>query len=411
MKEYLVIRLIDRLDKNLYWFVVRNIDAKPLLQGSCNIENISSELSHMAKNRVLVVLVPGEQVLLTTVAIPAQQKRYVANVVPYLLEEQLCNDVEKSHFIVNPVINPDKDLSVSIVSREQMDQWLAYFKDSGMKITYLVPETLTLPYDNNQWCVNVERAKVTVRYNHHLGFSCDMENFMFFMSTLLSEYQHDAPRKIRVYSDSVDTFNKLASITGDIEIEHHHSSLAGHEYIFDQDLSGINLLQEDYQQLSDTSSLWRKGQIVAALTAACLVLYMTINLVTIWKLNAEKEQLKNQTYVVFKNTFPDKKRIVNPEVQMQNELIKLEGKAENHHEFLSLLHKISPALDKSRETRPMHMSYERNKNELSMQLRSNNFQNLDKFKELSESTGVSVELSTVTDQGDYFIGHIIIRDK
>lgn len=411
MKEYLVIRLIDRLDKNLYWFVVRNTGAKPLLHGTCNIQNISSELSHLAKNRVVVVLVPGEQVLLTTVAIPAQQKRYVANVVPYLLEEQLCNDVEKSHFIVNPVIYPDKDISVSIVSREQMDQWLACFKDSGVRITYLIPETLAIPYDNNQWCVNVDRAKVTVRYDQHLGFSCDMENFIFFMSTLLSKYQNNTPGKIRVYSDSVDIINKLTLITGDIEIEHHDNSLAGHEYIFDQDLSGINLLQEDYQQSSDTSSLWRKGQIVAALTAACLVLYLTINLVTIWKLNAEIERLKNQTHVVFKNTFPEKKRIVNPEVQMQNELIKLDGEAGNHHEFLSLLYKIGPALDKSKETRPMHMSYERKKNELRMQLRSNNFQSLDKFKELTESTGVNVELSTVTDQGDYFIGHMIIRDK
>ncbi len=125
MKEYLIIRLIDQPDKSLYWLVVRNPGAKPLLHGTCNIQNISSELSHMAKNRVVVVLVPGEQVLLTTVAIPAQQKRYVANAVPYLLEDQLCNDVEKSHFIVNSKINPDKDISISIVSRERMDQRLA----------------------------------------------------------------------------------------------------------------------------------------------------------------------------------------------------------------------------------------------------------------------------------------------
>jgi len=411
MKEYLVIRLNDQPDKSLYWFVVRNTGAKPLLHGTCNIQNISSELSRMAKNRVVVVLVPGKQVLLTTVAIPPQQKRYVANAIPYLLEEQLCNDVEKSHFIVNPAISPDKKISVLIVSREQMDQWLAYFKDSGIQVAHLIPETLTLPYDNNQWCVNVEKTMVTVRYDHHLGFSCDMENFIFFMSTLLSNYQHDAPKKIRIYSDSMDIIDKLALITGDIEIEYHDSSLAGYEYIFDQDLSGNNLLQGDYQQLSNTSSLWGKGQIVAALTAACLVLYLTINLVTIWKLNAEKERLKNQISVVFQNTFPDKKRIVNPEVQMQNELIKIEGKAKNHHGFLNLLQKMGPAFDKSKELRPMRMSYERKNNELRMQLRSKNFQNLDKFKELIESSGLDVELSSVTDQGDYFVGRIITRDK
>ena len=78
----------------------------------------------MAVGKQVIVLVPGTDVILTSVTVPTRNRNRMAAAVPYLLEEQLAADVDESHFALGER-DAEGRVAVAVVSRARMDAWLA----------------------------------------------------------------------------------------------------------------------------------------------------------------------------------------------------------------------------------------------------------------------------------------------
>jgi general secretion pathway protein L len=157
MAEYLVIRLGNDADQPADWIAVDSSGSRlgPPVTGAL------TDARADVRDRRVLVLVPGADVLTTTVDIPVKGSRLQA-ALPYALEETLADDVDHLHFAAGTRHESGR-LPVGVVNRERLDEWLSRLRDAGIEPAQVIaeqhgvariPGTVSLLLDREQILLN-----------------------------------------------------------------------------------------------------------------------------------------------------------------------------------------------------------------------------------------------------------------
>lgn len=287
-----------------------------------------------AAGRNVVVLVPGQEVVLTEVDLPIRQRAKFLQAVPYALEEQLAEDVEKLHFAAGDRQAGDA-APVLVVSRQLMDQWLAPFKAAGIQPVACIPDMLcmALPASDKHWSVMVEGNHCLVRTAQYMGFACDTDALPDYMGLA------DAGADLNL---------QIATIDGDLPV-----SLAGlpvHSVDVDRSMrfglealglspsAGINLLQGAYSADSRGHDWWRPFRLTATLALAWVVLATASQTVDYFTAKSSLAEVENQNLETIGRLFPEIKTLVpgSEQVQLERRLNELRGQGNQDGLFLPL---------------------------------------------------------------------------
>ena len=87
----------------------------------------------------VVAVVPGERVLLTRAMVPSRQHRQILQAVPYVIEENLADDVEDCFFAIGDR-GPDGAVAVSVVERDLLESWIEAFSGLDVSPQFMQPE-------------------------------------------------------------------------------------------------------------------------------------------------------------------------------------------------------------------------------------------------------------------------------
>lgn len=140
MVEFLVIRLPADDGDLPSWIVV---DSDGTRRGEVTRGPLAQAASDGAA-RPVIVLVPGGEVLTTTVDIPVRNSNKLLAALPYALEEMLAEDVDDLHFSAGQR-QPNGRVPVAAVSDAKMQSWLAALGEAGITANRIIPEQLGLP--------------------------------------------------------------------------------------------------------------------------------------------------------------------------------------------------------------------------------------------------------------------------
>ncbi|HZW59892.1 MAG TPA: type II secretion system protein GspL [Woeseiaceae bacterium] len=135
MTEFLVIRMSPDAAAPAHWIAVDSAGTRkgPPVAGA--LDEVRADL----RDRRAIVLVPGADVLTTTVDLPVKAGPRLHAALPYALEESVADDVEHLHFAAG-TRRADGRTPVSVVSRARMDEWLSRLHAAGIYPTRVIPE-------------------------------------------------------------------------------------------------------------------------------------------------------------------------------------------------------------------------------------------------------------------------------
>lgn len=319
MRDTVYIRLRDPAPDALTAHALVSADAAAL-PGGVPANAIVRELPleqviALAAHRRVVVFVPGSDVRLTQVTVPARQPAKVLQAAPFVLEDQFAEDVDTLHFALGARL-PGGAFPIAVVTRAQVEEWLAPFRAQGVRVDALVPETLALPWtEGGAWSVLPEPAQVIVRNGAYSGFSCVPDDLELFLEMA----EAGTPASLRVLVARSDA-NDYTRLHRPMEL------LPG----FDQPLEAlirhwrpsqsIDLLQGAYSQRDDLDRLWRPWRVAAQLAAAAFVLGVAVNAVESFRLKREVAALKAENEARFQQIFPRESRIVDLQAQLDQQL-------------------------------------------------------------------------------------------
>ncbi|HGG60326.1 MAG TPA: type II secretion system protein GspL [Gammaproteobacteria bacterium] len=370
------------------------------------------EALKQAAGKPAVLIVPGEQTLMTSVELPIRQVAKLRKAIPFALEEKLASDVEELHFALGDVQGERK--RVVIVENSLMNEWTVELGELGVTPIAVIPDVLALPWHEDEWSVLIDGDRALVRSGPTSGFVCEKENLTMLIDAHLEEEK--APLIVRYWncSDGPDLLWPVSRAAEAPSIKK-YSCGGGALRVLAQGWdprASLNLLQDRYSQQADALKMLKPWRWAAALFGLWLAIGFGQNLAHKHQLEKRQTALRQQAEQIYKRTFPGAKRIVNPRVQMEQKLKALKGggKTAGDSQFLPLLAQGSQALNQQSGLKLEKIGYRNG--ELSLEVSAPSLTQLDSLKQkLATTPGLAAELKSADSNAGGATGQIRIRQK
>ena len=280
MREILYIRLRDPVRETSTYAIV-NADAPASIFVR---EAPLDEILQQATGRRIVLTVPAGTVRLTQIDVPTRQPVKALQAAPFMLEDQIAEDVDQVHFALGPRRGTNT-WPVALTARADMEAWLAPLRAVGLMPDSVIPETLCLPPpEDDAWYALAEPGQIIVRSTAYGGFCCTHDDLPLYLQIAAGDETAPPPLRIMVAPDVGTDFSALnhpvelrAGYTDPFEalIRHHRPEQA------------IDLLQGQYSRREGLARLWRPWRMAAALAAAVFLVAVSNNV--IWALRLQRE--------------------------------------------------------------------------------------------------------------------------
>lgn len=407
MAETIVIRLHDSGPDQVSWYPLGKHPSPLAPRG----EGTLTQAAEMTRGWRLLAIAPSSDLLLTKVNIPSNNRQRLIQAIPFTLENDLTEEIEQLHFALNLKTSQD-GAGVAVISRVRLETWLESFHSLQLTPFGLYPDFLCLPFTDTHWSIYLENNLALVRTGQTSGFSAELENLSLFLKMAIVSAATPPEQFDLFLSPKLDREQYPALISDEIEISRKEIPFPGDltrllvENLDERET--LNLLQGDYAQVDKSTVQWRRW-----LPAAMLFVFLAgLNVVSSTfdnnQYKRQNEQLSQEIRQVFRETFPELKRIVDPRVQMEQQLKLLrKGTHGGQAEFLSLMN--SSAVNIAKIPGNLLQSINFRDNQLDLKLTLKDLQSLETIKKAIEAEGLAVEIKSANASGSQVTSHLRIR--
>lgn len=366
-----------------------------------------AEAARAASGCQVIVLVPGTAVTLTEASIPSRQRQHIITAIPYALEDQLASDIESLHFAPGP--RSDAGIvPVAVVARELMSRWLDALRTAGIEPDAMIPDFLALPVVEGGWAALRDESNLWLRQGPYTGAMVDGAEAMQWLMLALDELDEEQrPERIRWLDcrSEVDENVDIPDVTVDL-VTDVRAPLVQFAANFSADHT-INLIQGEYSPREQMGRLLRPWRATAALLLAVVIFVFAQLLLQYFSLAATSERLSDEIETVYRDTFPEARKVVDAQAQMKQKLSELGAVDHQGQGFMPLLAAIAGPLKGVASVDVRHASYQDGK--LSLSVRIRDLQRLEQLKQnLIKDSGVAVEIQSAASSDAYVDARLLI---
>lgn len=346
-------------------------------------------LSLLAQRHPAWVLVPASDCAFHRVTLPAGARRNAQQALAFLLEEQLATEIEESHFAL---IHRDKsDCAVAVVGREKMRAWQAWCEGLGLNVLALTPDALALPHNPTGWSA--------VRCGEQWLFRCETCSGMAvetpWLGELLAHWPHIAP--IACYSPPPD----IAAPWQPRPVQDLLALAASNPQA-----RKICLRQGNFaaKRRPPTPRRWRTA-IVATLTL--LLLWSGNRLHDHLALARQADAAVQASRDFYRQWFKAEKNLVNPRLQMQQHLRRLES-VSARPALISRLGALQQIIAETPGIRLRALSFDAARNALQLEISAVSSQALTQFSQRARA-GFRVQTGEMKPRADGIEGRLTLE--
>ena len=346
-------------------------------------------LSLLAQRHPAWVLVPASDCAFHRVTLPAGARRNAQQALAFLLEEQLATEIEESHFAL---IHRDKsDCAVAVVGREKMRAWQAWCEGLGLNVLALTPDALALPQNPTGWSA--------VRCGEQWLFRCETCSGMAvetpWLGELLVHWPDLAP--IACYSPPPD----IAAPWQPRPVQDLLALAASNPQA-----RKICLRQGNFaaKRRPPTPRRWRPA-IVA--TLALLLLWSGNRLHDHLALARQADAAVQASRDFYRQWFKAEKNLVNPRLQMQQHLRRLES-VSARPALISRLGALQQIIAETPGIRLRALSFDAARNALQLEISAVSSQALAQFSQRARA-GFRVQTGEMKPRADGIEGRLTLE--
>lgn len=414
MAEYLVIRLGERAGDSVEWIAVGDEGTRRGPAGSGTLAEAALEV----RDRPVIVLVPGTEVLTTFTSIPAKGARLHA-VLPYALEDQLADDVDNLHFAPGKRDAAGR-LPVAVVARPQMQAWLDELAAAGIRATRIVPENHGLARIPNTLAMLVTDDRVMFNDGAEMEFVIPgLAPADALATTGILDVSADdpaTPRHLLVYCDAAigDRYERdwalLRHELDGVEVNLLPDGALPRLAVTIASGAGINLLQGAFGEKTGLGSSLRPWRYAALLLAGLVFAGVAAKGVDLYRLSAERAELQALFTQEYRRLRPNDEREIADPVGTISSLRRSQGTPTTGPQvFLPSLHSLAAAVAENDAVKVEAVSYRAGV--VDVRLNAPDIPTLDKIVQAIDASGLFVaSLQSADTVGNRVSSRIQIRE-
>lgn len=406
MRENLYIRIGSQDSDPIQWLITAEGEADEIASGELANKDSLSELTEKAKSRTVKVIINGADVRLHSLTVPGKSERAIKAAAPYMLEDELADDVEDLFFAFcsKPKnFNGTENCFFAVLAHKQLDIWLSWFSDNEIIVKTMVPDFLALPELEDSWTALAINQQIIIRSQSWQGFVVNSTIADLVFTQLLAEQEE--PQPVTTYSP-IPVNEEQIAITAMPEELPLLLLAKGYEQ------QSFNLLQGEYSVKEQRSPEVKNWLWVAGIAVFALLLNLTGKVVELNQLTNKYEQVSDAIETDYKKAFPKTKRVRLSTIKRQitSKLAEFGG-ATTDAGLLAMLEKVQPAFAKVPKLKPESLRFDAKRNELRLSVTASDYQSFEQFKQVLEQAALTVDTGAQNNQGDVVTGSFNIRSK
>ncbi|OUR99134.1 hypothetical protein A9Q81_11170 [Gammaproteobacteria bacterium 42_54_T18] len=386
----------------------------------------------------VVLILQGSHVFSTTVNIPSKQTKHIAQALPFMLEDNIGEDVEGLHFTPG---DRDSEGNVGVLSirKSVVEILVDEFDRAGLPLTAIIPDMLCLPANDSQWTFVTDGHQLITRTSQYQALSIELDALPILLNALFPEQEKDqekdednsqiaAPDTLKVLvtqefkSDNFENWLKtqITSHLVDIETELDLQHIESTEFVYLCDnlnsasLKQSNLLVGPYKPILKRAPSLFNWKPSAILLSIFMCLFVGFQYVQASKLEQQALQADSEAKALYKKYFPRDKRIFDVRKQMKSHLMNANTGGEGAS-FLPLLAQVGEKMNemnrgkKTQVISPLRMSFDQVQGLLKIDCTAPGFNDLDNLKKKLETLQLSVEIARASQDGDKVKARVNVR--
>ncbi|MES1925494.1 Type II secretory pathway, component PulL [Salinisphaera sp. T31B1] len=341
-----------------------------------------AESADAAGEREAMVVIPGEQLLLTQVHLPPiRQARRRLQAAGFALEDQLAARVDSLHFALAARPEANGDTAAVVIDRLRLAELLADCRDAGLDVVQLIPDILALPVPAaDAWQVLLESGRVITRTGARAGFAAERDLWPVMAGAAepparIVVQTGAEPARVEQLIDDAG-FDPRPAIE---RIERSDDDALLTALLANIDTGqAINLRQGEFARASGMQTWWHPFKLTAGLAAAWLVLAIGARAVESWQLHQRIDALEAQSVAAFRDAFPNVQTINDLRVQAEQNIRSLRGTSGAGGGLFSLLQATAEVTGQAGDVSVQSMQYR--DGALYLSLRGDNVQSLEALR-------------------------------
>jgi len=397
VSEQLVVRLGSQPLEPVLWLVWSQSEQEIIASGELPDAHQLHTLKERVGHRPITALVPGTDVLLKQVQLPARANRKALAAIPFMLEDELSADIELQFFAL---ADKKGDLqNVAVVEKQKIQTWLDWISKAGLVCDKMLPDILALPVADGSWSLLQLGPQLMLRQELWLGLQGEASWFL----PAVSHYAKQQEQALLIDNYTDLTLPSLPNV----EIRAQKLEMPMQILAVGAQESAFNLLQGEFKQKKQSQGQWQKWRLAAVLATIALLTSLLDKGIELSQLKSQNQQLTQQIHAEFKRAFPETRRIVNVRSQMRQKMQALE-QGGSGSSMLAMLAQLGDAFASSK-VKPQTMRFDSKRSELRLQAVAANFEALEQFKRAAQAQGFEVEQGAINNKDGQVMGSLSIR--
>ena len=406
MSEFLTVRLSSEPQSPVQWLVWSTSQQEVIASGELSSWEQLDELTPYAEKRSCIALLPGNECLIKRVEIPKGAARQFDSMLPFLLEDEVAQDIEDLHLTVL-----DKDAThatVCGVEREWLKQAMDTFREANITFRKVLPDTLALPLEEQGIsALQIDQHWLLRQSNYQAVSISEAWLAMFLQSDWVALGDEEQSPTIFSYTAlPSDDVQQQSGIEWQAKPAELVMSLLSQQAI----TSSVNLLTGTFKTKSSFSKYWRVWQKVAIAACLLVAVIVTQQVLKVRQYELQAEAYRTESERIFRSVLPGKQRI--PTVsylkrQMNDEAKKYGGSGDGDS-LLGWLALLPETLGQVKAIEVNSIRYDGNRSEVRLEAKSSDFQHFETARVKLEEK-FTVEQGPLNRNGDAVFGSFTLK--
>lgn len=387
MREVAIIRLIEG---RLAWYPPGSSAGPQWLDQDAAQESLRAVIA--GRQLTPLFAVPGQDIRLLRLQITAEERRHLAKSLPFMLEEELSQDIAEVHFASCAL---DKlDFGVAVCALERMEAYSALLAPYP-GVTQWVPEPLLLPWQTGEWCLVFEGDRAIVRTGPCDGFVIERDMLPVMLQALLAET--DAPAAIIMYGQDQASDTALLGEALQGLVQWRQGDFYAALLIAEAPEPALNLRQGEWAVRLPLERWWKQWRAAAVLFGIAVTVHLLATWVDYRQLEQENLALRGAVQSTYRKAFP-KGAVVDAEKQLRRQLDTLTGSSTSSG-FVSLLARVGEVVANA-DGSIVSINYNDKSAEMRLNLLAADYEAVERIRTGITESGLQATLENSSAQGE-----------
>lgn len=388
-------------------YLVVNAAGETLLSGSAFHDD---QLPEFPNDLDVSLIVPGTEVLLLQQTMPKTSRAQLEKALPFALEEQLIEDVDKLHFVASKQ-DDEGNLAVLVVKKQLLHTWLEKCVSLGITPRRALPDYLAISTLPDAWHVYLDGHNAILRQASLQGLTLEHHQLHEILSLNLQQEDTLTPTNIVIdYDDANEHFETetLADLNAMVTMTE------GDTFCMDMFATGlqtppdINLLRGEFVVQKPKNNKSRLWKISAWLLAAWLIVWLVFTAMEYFVYHARLQKVTQQVTQFYKQAFPNAQSVVSPRLRIQRMLNGVQ--AQDGGVFLGMLTEVGQVINaKGSNVSIQNLSFRNNT--LTLSVNANSFQALTDLSNALQRKNLTVRQQNASSAGNAVNAQLVITES